>query len=865
MHILCPQCHNPIEVAKVAPREEVACPACGSTFRLEAGATTGSEGSAGWKVGKFELIETVGQGAFGTVYKARDPELDRVVAVKVPRAGNLAGPQELDRFLREARSVAQLRHPSIVPVHEVGESGGVPYLVSDFVRGVTLADLLTGRRLGFREAAELVAAVADALHFAHERGVVHRDVKPSNIMIGAGGRPCVMDFGLARRDAGEVTMTVEGQVLGTPAYMSPEQARGEGHTVDGRADVYSLGVVLYELLTGELPFRGNKAMLLHQVLNDEPRPPRGLNDHIPRDLQTITLKAMAKEPGRRYATARDLADDLRRFLRGEPVQARPVGPAERLWRWCKRNPGVATLTAAAAALIVGWAVSASALAWGLKLQTDIAQENEKKAKENEARANENAAYASALGVIEGQTSERAKETAHTAIEQMAALGRNLQSLLDGMLLNPPTAPEQRQEVLALLDKSLVRLRKTLEELGTTNYGTSRVCLAEGDLYLAAGRSQEATKMYQQGYDAMKKLAQDQPENDQTQANFAMTIVHLGDIPLEVQGDARTALDRYTRARDVDVAVLKRPGRHREEWRSKVDVSHTDVRMGWALLALGRPAEARMSLDEAREYRQGWLEAQPTSWEPSNYLMEVRMWLGVAAAHLGDEKAAGEQFAEALRLGEDLVKRHPGAPSFKGDMAEVQGARGDALLRFRKAEEAEKNYEESLRNLRVKIDSDPHDIKQQPLLALAHERLGAVSAALGKRPEAEKHFKEALRLRQRLWEIQPTNVVREAAYLLALARCGQREEAAAGAAKLLPGAAEEKKTVLLLDVARCYAACAAGDGPKKREYSEQAVAALKAAVAEKDYKADFVLETDPDLAAVRAAPAFKALIDEVKGR
>jgi WD40 repeat protein len=285
----------------------------------------------------------VGQGGFGTVFKARDPELDRTVAIKVPRAGNLTDPQELDRFLREARSVAQLRHPSIVSVHEVGQTDGVPYIVSDFVRGVTLADLLSARRPGFREAAELVADIADALQYAHERGVVHRDVKPSNIMIGEDGRPCVMDFGLAKREAGEITMTIEGQVLGTPAYMSPEQARGEGHDVDGRGDVYSLGVVLYQLLTGELPFRGTQRMLLHQVLHDEPRSPRSLNEHIPRDLETIALTAMAKEPGRRYATAQAMADDLRRWLKGEPIQARPVGRIERVARWARRRPAVAAL------------------------------------------------------------------------------------------------------------------------------------------------------------------------------------------------------------------------------------------------------------------------------------------------------------------------------------------------------------------------------------------------------------------------------------------------------------------------------------------------------------------------------------------
>jgi eukaryotic-like serine/threonine-protein kinase len=320
------------------------------------------------RVGQFELIEEVGSGTFGSVYRALDTELGREVAVKVLRAGRLARGEDVERFLREARSAARLQHPGIVSLHQAGQTpDGVCYLVEELVRGVTLAERLKGGPLDPRAAAGLIADVAEALDAAHQLGVIHRDVKPSNIMLadrqsndsrlgtgdGGLGTPKVTDFGLAKWEAEDATMTPEGEVLGTPAYMSPEQARGESHRVDARSDVYSLGVVLYEAMTGERPFRGSRRMLILQVLQDEPRPPRRLNDKIPRDLETICLKAMAKTPARRYATAGELAADLRRFIAHVPIKARPVGLPGRAWRWCRRNPVPAGLLAA---LSVGSAV-----------------------------------------------------------------------------------------------------------------------------------------------------------------------------------------------------------------------------------------------------------------------------------------------------------------------------------------------------------------------------------------------------------------------------------------------------------------------------------------------------------------------------
>jgi serine/threonine-protein kinase len=298
------------------------------------------------RIGRYELREMIGEGAFGVVYRAWDTTLHRAVALKRPRPGAIVGREAIERFLREARNAAALRHPHIVPVYDAGQVDGVAYLVSELVEGCNLADELAARRPDFRQAAEWVAALAEALEHAHSLGVVHRDVKPSNVLIDAAGRPYLTDFGLAKSDSADVTLTADGQLIGTPAYMAPEQACGDKARLGARTDVYSLGVILYELLTGTRPHQGKGPVLLNQIGQEEPRPPRRLDMAIPLDLETVCLKAMAKDPDHRYRSAGEFAADLRRHLRGEPVLARPEGRIRRIARRCRRRPMLAGMAAA---------------------------------------------------------------------------------------------------------------------------------------------------------------------------------------------------------------------------------------------------------------------------------------------------------------------------------------------------------------------------------------------------------------------------------------------------------------------------------------------------------------------------------------
>jgi hypothetical protein len=317
--------------------------------------------SAGQKLADFELVEELGSGGSGTVWKATDSRLRRTVAIKIPHHGSMAQ-FERARYLREGQAAAQLQHPNIVSVYEVGEDRGQVFIVSEYVHGLNLRDSLKRGRPSFRAAAELVALLAEALQHAHDQGVIHRDLKPANVLIDAAGCPHITDFGLAKWAVDAASTTVEGNILGTPGYMSPEQARGDTAKVDRRSDVYGLGALFYEMIAGTPPFQGGDvATIVHRVIHQEPRAPRQINAAIPSDLETICLKAMEKDPNRRYQSAHELAIDLRRFLTGRTIEARRAGRLECVWKACVRRPATAVAGILGAMAIVG-AISSALLA-----------------------------------------------------------------------------------------------------------------------------------------------------------------------------------------------------------------------------------------------------------------------------------------------------------------------------------------------------------------------------------------------------------------------------------------------------------------------------------------------------------------------
>jgi serine/threonine-protein kinase len=841
----------------------------------------------GGQVAGYKILRVLGQGGMGVVYKARQRGLKRIVALKMISAPGHHGRADLARFRSEAVAVADLQHPSIVQIYEVGEDSGSPFFSLEYVSGGSLARKISGTPQPPRDAAQLVHALADGMEYAHQRGIIHRDLKPANILLTKAGEPKISDFGLVKRLEDDSGQTQSGSILGSPSYTSPEQAEGKNKEIGPGSDVYALGGILYEMMTGRPPFRAASVLdTLQQVRTQDPIAPSQFQPKVPRDLETICLKCLQKDPTKRYTSAALLGEDLRRFLAGESILARPVTRPELVWRWCRRNPRVAALAGTVAFLIVAWTATSTFLfrlaraneqaamtnAATASQNATIARHNAREAESHarDAMANAEMAKRNAERASANETRAKAQERlaqtiAQDAIAQMIRLGEQVMRRLNDKH-DPARAEAEwlrlRDDLLAMFEKEAIPLAQRIEGQGISPFAQAALHQRLGDLFRKLGQFDDARREFQQAYDRTARVAQDQPNNDVARANLGVMLLRLGEMSLDQAGDAARARDEFDRAWKLQegIALHPRSGNY-----SKVDnhrlLSGIAIKQGTAELALGHPDLARDRFQKALELRHAWTSAEPNNVAAVSYTSEADLWLAVALSHLDDWPGARRHFDQALATCATLAEQHPRDMSFKGDLATVYAEQGAAMARVSQLDEAERALNRSLDYSRAVLASAPADTTQRLVTAAASESLAALSAKGNKRPDAERLWRSALAIRAEMAQLESRNVPAQASLAVALAHAGRHADALKNAEALFKTNADRPAALFLL--ARCFASCAAGatDDAERRRASSLALDALSAAV-RNGYGDRFVMQTESDFAQLISDPGFAKIVDTI---
>jgi tetratricopeptide (TPR) repeat protein len=811
-------------------------------------------------------------------------------------AGQLASAADVQRFYTEAEAAAQLDHPGIVRIYEVGEQDGQHFFSMSYVAGGSLAAAVQDGPLPPREAAALVRKVAEAVAYAHRRGIIHRDLKPANILLDEGGQPQVTDFGLAKRLAADSQLTGTGQVMGTPSYMPPEQAQGRVQEIGPAADVYALGAILYCLLTGRPPFQAASVMdTLRQVLEQEPVAPRLLNPGVDRDLETICLKCLEKQAGKRYAGAQALAEDLRRHAAGESILARPVGSAERLGRWCRRNPRTAAAVAAVSLLLL--LVSAGST-WAA---LTIRQERNQKEVERQAAvaAREEADRARQLAQ---QNEVLAAEQADLALETVNTLIFEVQQRLSK---DPGLQPLKRD----LLQTSLNGLKRVANRAGgesKVRWSMEDALLRLGELALQFGNSEEAYGYFQRRYEMTRADLDTEPGNARLLERVALACLNLAEVSTSVRRDMKKALALYqeavrlrTQVAQIPADELRRqndrllPSQRMRPFYIKLNLSESWTRVGLTHYFLGESAQAEGPILRSLALREELvteLLAGEAAWSLSATPTGPATPLSVAASVPGLSELASEQrqnlarnyhligeiyfrlrnlekalvyYARCAALREAALAAHPRDYRLRGDLGQFYEYYGTVHLCLGDARQALPLYDRSLQLLREVAAADPSVEFRKNLAAALYSR-GTAARRMNDAAGADRCFRECLQIRTELAANDPRNDRARMDLILVLPHCGEQEQAARLAETLRAGRQNDRE--LLLVLARCYAQCAAavsGDTPLAVRYEQQALESLRAAVAQ-GYSDRMMLESAPDLDPVRGRPEFKELLEKVKG-
>jgi serine/threonine-protein kinase len=825
--------------------------------------------------GDYELLDVLGRGGMGVVYRARQMTLNRQVALKMIRAGLLAGDDELRRFQNEAEAVALLDHPGIVPVHEVGEFDGQRYFSMKLVEGGNLADRLETYRSDPRASAALVAEVADAVHHAHVRGVLHRDLKPANVLVDARGRPHVTDFGLAKRVGEDAGMTLSGAILGTPAYMAPEQAAGHRGSITTATDVYGLGAILYAMLAGRAPFVGDSVVeTLEQVRTRSPEPPTRLNGDVPRDLETICLKCLAKDPRQRYASAGALADDLRRWLAGEPIAARPVGPARRAWMWARRKPVLAGLAAGLAVSLVGGFVGMATLWRAAVAQRNLAVSARDDAVRSQrlATENEKAARQAEAEAVASRT--QAEQNAQTAGAQ-ATLALNATQDLITQVTNKLTSPGLLDLKEALLKSALARVDTVANvyEKSTSKEATTAAALIElGRIYRNLGQTDKAYQNVEKALAILRQRIIIKKGSDASRRNLALGLSDLAALSEERDRDLKAALAHYEEAmrlyEDVDANPMLADSPTPKPL-VRYELSEVYKLVG---VTHHRVGDMRTALDYYRKAYDVFHALVPgTPEEASDDRLTVRKYylsktktplaVSVGARRTGDRDTSNTYLDEAIAWGEAYLKAEPNSVEARANLSDVLFNAGEYALFDGDAKKARPFYERS-RLLRGEIvEAEPRNVFYRRMLAVADGRLGNVEVVETGSEAAGPAFAWARETMLGIVADGGTNDRVEMTLMVALAHSGDVDRALEIADRL--ASAPKADPELKVDAARVNAQVATHLPPDRAAARKDKAVDLVREAAEAGFTDHVYLEGEPDLAPVRDDPRFRALLDRMR--
>jgi serine/threonine-protein kinase len=834
----------------------------------------------------YEIVGELGRGAMGVVYKARQVALNRWVALKMVLAGAHASKALLDRFRAEAKAVAVLQHPNIVQIYEVGERDGLPYFSLEFVDGGVLSEKVHRQPQPPKEAAHLVETLARAMYYAHQNGVIHRDLKPSNVLLTAGGIPKISDFGLAKQLEGDGSQTKSGTILGTPNYMAPEQARGEIHNVGAPADIYSLGAILYELLTGRPPFEAATIMeTVMCVTRDEPVPPSRLQAKTPRDVETISLKCLEKDAGKRYATAEALAEDLRRYLVGDPILARPISAPERLWRWCRRNPRVAALSATVFLLLVLVTIGSVMSTFWIRQESaakDVALELADKNAADARRQAEKAMRAETKAVENAALARRAEKKA----TENAALADGQRKLAIDTLYTIVTRVEDqlrdkegmnvlRKDVLKTAMHMLDKVAKNIESDKVVDRSKGVALQRIGDCHYEMGQTDETVRLYKASLDIFNRLEAEGSVSDWLPWNKAVSFDKLGGVNFESYGDAAAGLDYYQKSLALRQALQAKPG-------PAVPPIPPALRRIAVIVSYHRLASLTRHIGDlarSREYSrrglkecQALLDANPNHPAAVYYRAAFYHVLGLALAHLNAAEEARKTLGQCLEMRQKAVEKNKVNAQAKRELGAAHDALGDLELERQSGKTALEHYDKSVALYEQLHKKEPTNAMDQWYLAHGYYRRGVAKDLLGDRPGAEKDFTEAMKLREGLTKTDPKSVQVQTELMLARARLGQHAEASKASGELRKRA--PRNPAVLLSAAGGYALSIPGAATAKvpaeqvkklqRGYADLAFQTLEQALA-LGFRDRVRLEVDPDLAALRTYPEYKKLLERLPRR